>query len=90
MKVTTIEEAQVISSMKVYELIGSLQYFEITLNNKTDKKGKGIAFVSTVDSEEIQGNHEDDESLSEAIVLLGRQFKKIMKQVDRRSNGQNI
>ena len=43
MKVTAIEEAQDISSLKVDELIGSLQNFEITVNNKTDKKGKGIA-----------------------------------------------
>ena len=92
MKVTAIEEAQYISSMKVDELIGSLQKFEIIVNNKTGKKGKDIAFVSNVDAEETQENHEDDESLLEAIVLLGRQFKKILKQVDRRpmSNGQNI
>jgi len=43
MKVTAIKEAQDISSLKVDELIGSLQNFEITVNNKTDKKGKGIA-----------------------------------------------
>jgi len=49
MKVTGIEEAQDISSVKVDELIGSLQNFEITINSKTDKKGKGIAFVSNVD-----------------------------------------
>ena len=50
MKVTAIEEAQDISSLKVDELIGSLQNFKITVNNKTDKKGKGIAFASSVDS----------------------------------------
>jgi len=82
MKVIAIEEAQDISSVKVDELIGSLQNFEITINNKTDKKGKGIAFVSNVETDETQEFHEDDEDLS---VLLGRQFKKIFKQVDRRS-----
>jgi len=34
MKVTDIEEAQDISSVKVDELIGSLQNFEITINSK--------------------------------------------------------
>jgi hypothetical protein len=92
MKVTVIEEAQDISSVKVDELIGSLQNFEITINSKTDKKGKGIAFVSNVETDETQGNHEDDEKFSESLVLLGIRFKKIFKQVDRRSrfNGHNI
>jgi len=71
--------------LKVDELIGSLKNFEITINSKTDKKGKGIAFASSVDSDEAQGNHEDDEDMSESLVLLGRQFKKIFKQFDRRS-----
>jgi len=65
MKVTAIEEAQDISSLTVDELIGSLQNFEITVNNKTNKKGKGIAFTSSIDSFETQGNHEDDEDMSE-------------------------
>ena len=92
MKVTTIKEAQDISNAKVDDLIGSLQNFEITINNKTDKKGKGIAFVSNVETDETQANHEDNENLLESLVLLGRQFKRIFKQVDIRSrfNGQNI
>jgi len=45
MKVTAIEEPQDISSMKVDELIRSLQNFEIVVNNRTEKKGKNIAFV---------------------------------------------
>ena len=78
--------------MKVDELIGSLQNFELNVNNKTDKKGKGIAFVSNVDAEKTQGNHEDDESLSKNIVLLGKKIRRISKQVDKRpmSNVQNI
>jgi len=92
MKVTTIEEAQDISSLKVDELIGSLQNFEIIVNSKTDKKGTGISFTSSMDSDETKGNHEDDEDMSESLALIGRQFKKIFKQFDRRSrpNGQNI
>ena len=46
MKVTAIEEAQDIGTMKVDELIGSLQTFELTLNDRADKKSKSIAFVS--------------------------------------------
>ena len=40
MKVTVIEEAQDITSMMVDELIGSLQNYEIVINNRTDKKEK--------------------------------------------------
>jgi len=79
MNVTTIEEAQDISSLKVDELIGSLQNFETSVNNKTDKKGKGIVFTSSMDSDEIQGNREDDDDMSESLALIGRQFKKIFK-----------
>src|ERR1044072_6281995 len=46
MKVTTMEEAPYFSAMQVDELIGSLQTFEMTLNDKPDKKSKSIAFVS--------------------------------------------
>jgi len=92
MKVTAIEETQDISNLKVDELIESLQNFEITVNSKTDKKRKGIAFTSSVNSDETQGNNEDDEDMSESVALLGKQFKKIFKQFDRtpKTNGQNI
>src|SRR4030066_617462 len=46
MKVTAIEEAQDISNMKVDELIGSLQTFEMAISDRTKKKKKNIAFVS--------------------------------------------
>jgi len=92
MKVTTIEEAQDISSMQVDELIGSLQNFELVVDNITEKKGKGIAFAANTVDEEAHGDIVDDENLSENLVLLGRQFYKILKQVNRRSkgNGKNI
>jgi len=85
MKVTAIEEAQDISSLNVDELIGSLQNFEIIVNNKTDNKGKGITFTSSMDSDETQANYEDDEDMSKSLALLGRSFKKIFKRIDRRS-----
>jgi len=73
-------------------LIGSLQNFEITVISNTDKKGKGIDFASSVELDELQVNQKDDEDMTESPALLGRQFKKIFKQFDRRPrlNGQNI
>ncbi|KAK2423029.1 gag-protease polyprotein [Trifolium repens] len=79
MKVTTIEEAQDIASMKVEELAGSLQTFEMNLSDKPEKKGKSIAFTSNID-------------LSDDIALLRRQFNKILKNMGRgpRRNVQHI
>ena len=54
MKVTVIGEAQELSSIKVDELIGSLQTFEMTLNDRSKQKKKCITFVS---------NNEEDENL---------------------------
>ena len=63
MKVTTIEEAQDISNMQVDELIGSLQNFELVVDNKSEKKGKGIAFAANIVDEGAHGDIVDDENL---------------------------
>ena len=92
MKVTAIEEAQDVSNMQVEELIGSLQNFELVVDNRSEKKGKGIAFTAnTADDEGLEEGIED-ENLSEDFVMLGRQFNKILKQVSNkpRGNGRNI
>ena len=76
MKVTAIEEAQDISNLKLDELIGSLQTFEMGFDDNSEKKSKGIALVSNTESEAEDGT---DENMSETIVMLGKQFKKILK-----------
>jgi len=65
MKVTAIEEAQDISSMKVDELIGSLQTFELP----NGYKKKNIAFVSNTDEKDVQYEMETD---CNALFLLKR------------------
>jgi len=62
------------------------------VDNRTEKKGKGISFTSNTVDDEAEGDSVEDENLSENLVLLGRQFNKILKQVNMRSkgNGQNI
>ncbi|XP_057443220.1 uncharacterized protein LOC130735138 [Lotus japonicus] len=82
-KVTAIDEPQDISIIKVDELIGSLQTFEMSLNDGPEKKNKSIAFVSNMN--EDQSDKDPDESLSEAIALLGRKFNKVMRKFDRRA-----
>lgn len=73
-------------------LIRSLQNFEININNKTEKEGKGNVLTSNIGAEETQRKIKTNESMSEAIALFGKQFTKILKQVDResRTNDQHI
>lgn len=44
----------------MWRLMNWYENFEITINSKTDKKGKGIAFKSNFETDETRGNHEDD------------------------------
>ncbi|GAU49082.1 hypothetical protein TSUD_406880 [Trifolium subterraneum] len=84
MKVIAMEEAQDISTMKVDELIGSLQTYESSVNERLEKKNKSIAFVSNTEDEDLESDMESTDSVSEVIVLLGRQFNKVLKRMDRR------
>ncbi|KAK2421364.1 gag-protease polyprotein [Trifolium repens] len=92
MKVTAIEEAHDISTMKMDELVGSLQTFEIVLDERGDKKNKSIAFVSNTDEGNDQTEDEEEDSIADAIAMLGKQFNNVLKRVDRknRQNGQSI
>ena len=69
MKVTTIEESQDISNMRVDELIGSLQTFEMGLNDGSEKKIKSMTFMSNTEDE---NNQDVDEDLSKEVAMLGR------------------
>jgi len=84
MKVTVIEEAQDIANMKVEKLIGSLQTFEMTINDQYEKKNKGVAFLSNTSNGQTKDEFEIDEEISEVVVLLGRQFNNILKRLDKR------
>jgi hypothetical protein len=85
MKVTAIEEARGIGNIKVDELVGSLQTFEISINERGYKKKKSIAFITNVDDEESQTAGENEESIADALALIGKQFGKVLRRVDRRS-----
>jgi len=85
MKVTTIEKTQDISNTKVDELIGSLQTFELAINDRCEKKKKNIAFVSNTDEEDVQCDMETDESILDAFVRLGRELNKVLEMIDKKS-----
>lgn len=80
MKVTVIEEAQYLSSIKVDELISSLQTFEMSINERSYNNNKGITFVSN--TEERQGDVEDN--LSDDISLLSKRLKNSLKYLNRK------
>jgi hypothetical protein len=92
MKVIAIEEAQDVSNMRIDELIGSLQNFEIMINHKEVKKEKNIVFSSNSDTNDSQEEYVSDEELTKAIAFFGKQFNKVLEQVSwgLRGNGQNI
>ncbi|GAU38940.1 hypothetical protein TSUD_372690, partial [Trifolium subterraneum] len=85
MKVIAMEEAQDISTMRVDELIGSLQTYESSVNERIERKNKSIALVSNTAEEDEEDEQDSGESFSEAIVMLGRQFNKVMRKVDKNS-----
>jgi len=77
MKVTTIEEAQDTASMKVEELIESLQNFQIMINSR---KEEYMNIAPSADMEESQGNPNNNDNLAGSVVLLGSLFNRNMKQ----------
>lgn len=52
-KVTSIDEAQDLSSIKVDELIGSLRTIKMSINERSEKKNKGITFVSNNEESQV-------------------------------------
>ncbi|XP_050888876.1 uncharacterized protein LOC127094045 [Lathyrus oleraceus] len=91
-KVTAIEKAQDIRSMRVNELTRSLQTFELGISDRIEKKTKSIAFISNTEDEQNQFDLDTNEGMVNAIVLLGRQFNMLLKRIDRnsRTNFKNI
>jgi hypothetical protein len=63
------------------ELVGSLQTFEMSINERGDKKNKSIAFVTNTDDEESQTDCQKEESIADALMLIGRQFNKVLRHV---------
>ncbi|GAU46879.1 hypothetical protein TSUD_25960 [Trifolium subterraneum] len=84
MKVTAIEEFRDLSAIKLDELVGSLQTYEMSANERAGNKNKSISFVSNAESEDIHEDLDTDKNITEAMVLLGRQFNKVLRKMDAR------
>jgi hypothetical protein len=76
-KVTSIEESKDLDSMKIEELVESLQTYEYSL--PLVKKAKGMAFKATksrVFYNEDSGNEEEDE-----LAMIANRINKLMKAI---------
>ncbi|KAA0042158.1 gag-pol polyprotein [Cucumis melo var. makuwa] len=76
MKVTSIEEAHDITTLKLDELFGSLLTFEMAISDRENKKGKGIAFKSIYEEDTIVNQSDNEANMDESIALLTKQFSK--------------
>jgi len=68
-KVTTIEESKDLEEMKIEELVGSLQTYELSLHSV--KKMKNIALKVTKNKVEISSK-DDSEDEEKAVAMLAK------------------
>ena len=78
MKVTTIEEAQDISIIKVDELIGSLLTFKMEINNKSKKRNQSVAFKADIEDVDEHVEEDIDDNLTESVILIAKRFGNVM------------
>ncbi|XP_020412405.1 uncharacterized protein LOC18789919 [Prunus persica] len=80
LKITAIEEIRDLNTLKVQELIGSIQTYE--MKHLAPKKSKNVAFK--VVNEEDDG-HSNEDCSDEELTILTRRFMNFLKNQDPRS-----
>ena len=75
-KVTTIEESKDLDDIKVQELIGSLQTYELSL--PTERKSKSLA-LKTINERLQVHDSSDEDVVSKDVAYLVKNFRKFLK-----------
>ena len=75
-KVTTIEESKDLDEIKVYELIGSLQTYELSLPNQ--RKSKSLTLKTINERVETHGSSDED-VVEKDVAYLAKNFRKFLK-----------
>ncbi|PIN22109.1 hypothetical protein CDL12_05199 [Handroanthus impetiginosus] len=80
-KVTAIQEAKDLSTITIYEFIGSLTSHEITLLNKdripNSKENKNIAFNTEHDTEKETRDEQDDSEFDEELAMITKRIQRL-------------
>ena len=84
-KVIAITESKDVDSILVDELIGSLQSYELNLPKTNKSKSMALKSVDDVD-----GNEFDDELSSTEIAYLAKNFRKFLRNNNRRARGKTM
>jgi hypothetical protein len=74
-KVTTIEESKDLEEMKIEELVGSLQTYDLSL--PPVKKLKTIAMKAS--KKKVEASSEDDFEEEKAVAMLAKNFRRLMR-----------
>ena len=75
-KVTAIEESKDLDEIKVQELIGSLQTYELSLPNQ--RKSKSLALKTINERVEAHGSSDED-VVEKDVAYLAKNFRKFLK-----------
>ena len=76
-KVTAIEESKNLDDIKVQELIGSLQTYELSL--PLQKKSKSLA-LKTINEGAEAHNASDEDGVEKEVAYLAKNFRKFLKE----------
>ena len=85
-KIMAIEESKHIDKIPLTELVGNLQAYELGLT-RIGKTGKGKSMALKAKSSDIDESSDDEDSMIKSYIT--RQFKKFMKNANRKGFGKD-